>query len=116
MTEQVVKRGRGRPRKSEVIPGLIAQEKRGRVRPRKDATVVLTSPVKRGRGRPPKVVAPVEAPKRGRGRPPKPKVTYVMSVSAKAPTRDMEKELTDIISASVRPIVQYMMKREFRIY
>lgn len=79
-TSVLVKRGRGRPRKSEPIAAASAPVKRGRGRPRKsDApTVSAKGPkvvVKRGRGRPRKSdVAQVtdettSAVKRGRGRP-----------------------------------------------
>lgn len=76
-----VKRGRGRPRKSDTSVLL----KRGRGRPRKSESVAAASaPVKRGRGRPRKSDAPTVSAKgpkvivkRGRGRPRKSDVAQV---------------------------------------
>lgn len=55
---QVVKRGRGRPRKVIAEPAVSQVVKRGRGRPRKAiAEPVTIQEVKRGRGRPRKVIA-----------------------------------------------------------
>jgi len=86
-----VKRGRGRPRKSDTSVLL----KRGRGRPRKSESLATASaPVKRGRGRPRKSDAPTVSAKgpkvivkRGRGRPKKSDVAQVTDEATSAVKR-----------------------------
>lgn len=118
--EQVIKRGRGRPRKTEiVVPQVAEQPKRGRGRPRKTEAVAVLPQVeqpKRGRGRPRKTgsVAPATVVKKKAVKP-----TYSLTIVPEKGVKKgekIEKELSDIISASIRPIVKFVMKRGFEIW